>query len=54
MSSVTQDYDHQSSDIILLVWECDKVDKMGAKGNKERWYCGFCVNEYTIWNSKNN
>ena len=26
MSSVTQDYDHQSSDVLLPIWKCDKVD----------------------------
>ena len=51
MSSVTQDDDHQSSDVLLLNWECDKVDRRRAKGNKERWYCGFCGNPYNIWNS---
>ena len=51
MSSVTQDNDHQSSNVLLYIWECEKVDRRGSKGNKERWYCGFCGNEYTIWNS---
>ena len=51
MPSITQDDDHQSSDVLLCIWECDKVDRRGAKGNKERWYCGFCVNEYNICNS---
>ena len=41
MSSVTQYDDHQSSDVILLILECDKVDRRVSKGNKERWYCGF-------------
>ena len=51
MSSITQDYDHQRSDVLLSIWDCDKVDRMGAKGNKEIWYRGFCVNEYNIWTS---
>ena len=48
VSSVTQYDDHQSSDFLLLVRKCDKVDRRGAKGNKERWFCGFCVNKYNI------
>ena len=51
MSSVTQDDDHLRSDVILYIWECDKVDRRGAKGNKEHYYCGFCRKEYNIWNS---
>ena len=51
MLSLTQDDDHQSSDVILFIWECDKVDMRGGKGNKERWYCGFCRNNYNIWKS---
>ena len=51
MPSVTQDDDHQSSDVLLYIWECDKVDRREANGNKEFCYCGFCGNEYTIWNS---
>ena len=51
MSSVTQDNDHQIIDVLLLIWECEKVDRRGAKGNKERWYCGFFGNKYNIWNS---
>ena len=34
MSSLTQDDDHRSSDGLLLIWGCDKVDRRGAKGNK--------------------
>ena len=45
MSSVTQDDHHQSSDVLLSIWECDKVDRRGAKGDKERCYCGFCGND---------
>ena len=52
MSSVTQDDDNQSSDALLSIWECDKVDRRGSKGNKDRGYCGFCGNEYNIGNSK--
>ena len=51
MSSVIQDDDHQRSDVLISIWECDKDDKKGKKGNKEIWYCGICGNEYTIWNS---
>ena len=51
MSSVTQDGDHQSSDVLILILESDKVDRRGAKGNKERWYYGFYGNEYNICNS---
>ena len=53
MSSVTQDGDLKSSDVLLSIWLCDKVYRRVAKGNKERWYYGFCGNEYNIWNSKN-
>ena len=52
MTSVTKDYDNQSSDVLLSIWECDNVDRRGANGNKELWYCGFYGNEYNIWNSK--
>ena len=41
MSSVTPDNDNKSSDVLLSIWECDKVDSRGAKDNKERWYCEF-------------
>ena len=51
MSSLTQDYHHQSIDVLLSIWECDKVDRRVAKGNKERWYGGFRGNDYNIWNS---
>ena len=34
MSSVTQDDDHQSSDIVLYIWECEKVDRRGEMGIK--------------------
>ena len=44
MSSVTQDDYHQSSNVLLSIWDCDK-------GNKEHWYCVFCGNEYNLWNS---
>ena len=50
MSSITQDNDHQSSDFLLQIWECGKVDTRKAKWNKEHWYYVFCVNEYNIWN----
>ena len=50
ISSLTQYDGHQSSDFLLSIWECDKVDRKGAKGNKERWYCGFCGNDYNICN----
>ena len=50
MSSFTQDDAHQSIDIQLFIWERGKVDRRWAKGNKERWYCVFCGNEYNIWN----
>ena len=50
MSSVTQNDDHKRSDVLLSIWERDKVYRWGAKGNKERWYCGLCGNEYNIWN----
>ena len=33
-------------------WEYYKVDRRVAEGNKECCYCGFCGNEYNIWNSK--
>ena len=52
MSSLTQYDDNQISDVLLSIWGCDKVDKRISKGNKECWYCGFCGNEYNIWNSK--
>ena len=48
MSSLTQDDDHQRSDVILSIWGCDKVDRRGLKGNKYHWYCGFYGNEYNI------
>ena len=51
MSSLIQYDDHQSSDVLLSIWECDKVDRRGAKCNKYRWYCGFCGNYYNTWNS---
>ena len=51
MSNFTQDDDHQSSNVLLSVWECDKFDRKGAKGNKEFWCCGLCRNEYNIGNS---
>ena len=51
MSSVTHDDDHQISDVLLSIWECDKVDRRGANVNKERWHCVFCGNEYNIWKS---
>ena len=51
MASLTQDDDHKSSDVFLSIFECDKVDRRGANGNKERWYCEFCGNEYNVWNS---
>ena len=44
ISSITQDDDHQISDVLLSIWECDKVDRRVSKGNKERWYCGFYGN----------
>ena len=50
MSSVTQDDDNQSSEVILFIWLCDNVDRRGAKGNKEIWYCVFCGNDYNICN----
>ena len=49
VSSLNQDDDNQISDILLLIWECDKVDRRVEKGNKELWYCGFYGNEYNIW-----
>ena len=48
MSSINQDDDHQISDVLLSIWDYDKIDRRAAKGNKERWYCGFCGNEYNI------
>ena len=51
MSSVTQYDGHQSSDVLLSIWEFDRVDRRGARRSKERWYCGFCGNECTIWDS---
>ena len=51
MSSFNQDDHHQSSDVLLYIWGCDKFDMKGAKGNKELWYCGFCGNEHNICNS---
>ena len=51
MSSLTQDDYNQSSDVILSIWECDKVGRRGEKGNDECWYCGFCGNDYNILNS---
>ena len=50
MSNVTEDDDNQSRDVLLLILDCDKVGRRGAKENKERWYFGLCVNEYNIWN----
>ena len=44
ISSATQYDDHQSSDVLLSIWECDKVDKRGSKDNKELWYFGLCGN----------
>ena len=37
MPSLTQDDDHQISDVILSICECDKVDRRGAKGDKDLW-----------------
>ena len=51
MSSLTQDDDHQSSNVLLSIWECDKVDRRVSKGNKQLWYYGFYGNKYNIWNS---
>ena len=34
MSSVTQYNDNQRSDVLLSIWECDKVDGRGEKGSK--------------------
>ena len=51
ISSLTQDDDHKSSGFILLIWECGKVDRRVAKGNKELWYFGLYRNKYNIWNS---
>ena len=51
MSSLAQDDDHQISDFLLLIWECDMVDMRGAKVSKECWYCKLCGNEYNLWNS---
>ena len=50
MSSLTQDDGHQSSDVLLSVWECNKFDRRGKKGNKECWHYAFCRNKYNIWN----
>ena len=36
MPRVTQDDDHQSSDVIIYIWECVKGNRRVAKGNKER------------------
>ena len=33
-SSLNKDHDHQKSDVILLIWECDKFDRRGSKGDK--------------------
>ena len=33
---VTQYDDSQSSDVLISVWGCDKVDRRLAKANKER------------------
>ena len=49
--SVTQDDDHQISNVLISIWDCDKVDRREANRNKKRWYCGFCGNEYNIWKS---
>ena len=51
MSIFTKDDNHKISDALLSILECDKVDRRVAKGNKDLWYCGFCVNEYNIWTS---
>ena len=51
MSSLTQDDYHQSSDVLIFIWECDTVDRRGERGNKEHWRCGFCGSQYNIWNS---
>ena len=32
MSSLNQDHHHQSSDVLLSIWYCDKVDRRWAKG----------------------
>ena len=32
ISSLNQYDDHQISDVILSIWECDKVDRSGARG----------------------
>ena len=53
MSSLTQDDDNQSSDVLLLIWECDKVDRRGSKGNKESYYWGFLINKYNVWKYTN-
>ena len=53
VSSLTQDNYHQSSDVLLSILECDKVHRILAKGNKERWFCGSFRNQYIIWNSTN-
>ena len=52
MSSLIQYDFNQKSDVILLILECDTFNRRWAKGNKERWYCGWCRNEYNIWNFK--
>ena len=51
MPILNQEDDHQISDVLLSTWEFDKVDRRGAKENKERWCCGFFGNGYNIWNS---
>ena len=51
MSGINKDDDNKRSDVILSIWECDKVDRRASKGNKERWYCGFYGNEFNICNS---
>ena len=48
MSSLTQDDGHQIIDVILFIWYCDKVDRMGEKGNKYCWHCGLCGNKCNI------
>ena len=52
MSIITQYDDDQSSGVLISIWECGNVYRRVEKGNKERWYYGFCGNEYNIWNSK--
>ena len=51
MSSLIQVDDNQSSDVLLSIWECDKVYRRGAFGYKDCWSCRFCGNEYNICNS---